>query len=50
MNLHEYQAKEILNQFGVAIQRGKVAETVEEVAEAVVEAVEDEIEIVVEQA
>ena len=27
MNLHEYQAKEILNGFGVRIQRGYVANT-----------------------
>ena len=27
MNLHEYQGKEILNSFGVAIQRGIVAQT-----------------------
>ena len=27
MNLHEYQAKEILNGFGVRIQRGYVAST-----------------------
>ena len=30
MNLHEYQAKEVLNSYGVPIQRGKVAHTVEE--------------------
>ena len=29
MNLHEYQAKNILSQFGVKIQRGKVATTAE---------------------
>ena len=27
MNVHEYQAKEILSSFGVRIQRGKVAQT-----------------------
>ena len=27
MNLHEYQGKEILNSFGVRIQRGIVAST-----------------------
>ena len=27
MNLHEYQGKEILNSFGVRIQRGIVANT-----------------------
>ena len=30
MNLHEYQAKEILNSFGVKIQRGYLATTAEE--------------------
>ncbi|MGB0838707.1 MAG: ADP-forming succinate--CoA ligase subunit beta [Chitinophagales bacterium] len=30
MNLHEYQAKEVLNSFGVPIQRGRVAETADE--------------------
>lgn len=30
MNLHEYQGKELLSSFGVAIQRGKLAHTVEE--------------------
>ncbi|MBW2937828.1 ADP-forming succinate--CoA ligase subunit beta [Aureisphaera sp. CAU 1614] len=30
MNLHEYQGKEILSSFGVAIQRGVVAQTPEE--------------------
>jgi len=30
MNLHEYQGKELLTQYGVAIQRGKVAHSVEE--------------------
>ncbi len=30
MNLHEYQAKEVLSSFGVPIQRGYVATTVEE--------------------
>jgi len=34
MNLHEYQGKEILNSFGVAIQRGIVATTPEEAVEA----------------
>jgi succinyl-CoA synthetase beta subunit len=33
MNLHEYQGKEILSSFGVAIQRGKVATTPEEAVE-----------------
>jgi succinyl-CoA synthetase beta subunit len=30
MNLHEYQGKEMLASYGVAIQRGKIAHTVEE--------------------
>lgn len=30
MNIHEYQAKEVLKSFGVAIQEGKVAKTPEE--------------------
>lgn len=30
MNLHEYQGKEVLNKYGVKIQRGNVAETPEE--------------------
>ena len=30
MNLHEYQGKELLNSFGVRIQRGIVATNVEE--------------------
>jgi succinyl-CoA synthetase beta subunit len=30
MNLHEYQGKDVLASYGVAIQRGKVAHTVEE--------------------
>ena len=34
MNLHEYQGKEILASFGVAIQRGIVAQTVEEAVSA----------------
>jgi succinyl-CoA synthetase beta subunit len=34
MNLHEYQGKELLKSFGVAIQEGKVAETVEDAATA----------------
>ena len=29
MNLHEYQAKEILSNYGVCIQRGYVAENVD---------------------
>src|ERR1700731_1876394 len=31
MNIHEYQAKEVLQEFGVATPRGKVASTPEEV-------------------
>lgn len=34
MNLHEYQGKELLKSFGVAIQEGFVATTVEEAVEA----------------
>ncbi|MBT8259167.1 MAG: ADP-forming succinate--CoA ligase subunit beta [Bacteroidia bacterium] len=34
MNLHEYQGKDILNSFGVRIQRGIVAETPEEAVAA----------------
>jgi len=34
MNLHEYQGKEMLNSFGVRIQRGIVAQTPEEAVEA----------------
>ena len=34
MNLHEYQGKELLNSFGVRIQRGIVATTPEEAVDA----------------
>ena len=34
MNLHEYQGKEILASYGVKIQKGKVATTLEEAVEA----------------
>ncbi len=34
MNIHEYQAKEILKKYGVAVQEGFVAETPEEAVEA----------------
>jgi len=34
MNLHEYQGKEILNSFGVRIQRGIVAQNAEEAVQA----------------
>jgi len=34
MNLHEYQGKSILEQYGVAIQRGEVAENMDEVMAA----------------
>ena len=34
MNIHEYQGKSILNSFGVAIQRGLVADTAEEAVNA----------------
>ena len=36
MNLHEYQGKELLNSFGVRIQRGIVASTTDEAVEAAV--------------
>ena len=34
MNLHEYQGKELLNSFGVRIQRGIVASSPEEAVKA----------------
>jgi len=34
MNIHEYQGKEVLRQYGVAVPRGKVAFTVEEAVNA----------------
>ena len=34
MNIHEYQGKSILNSFGVAIQRGIVADSPDEAVEA----------------
>ena len=34
MNIHEYQAKELLRKFGVAVPNGKVAYTVEEAVQA----------------
>jgi succinyl-CoA synthetase beta subunit len=34
MNLHEYQAKEVLSTYGVTVQKGKVAQTVEEAVAA----------------
>lgn len=34
MNIHEYQAKEILKKYGVAVQEGQVASTVEEAIHA----------------
>lgn len=34
MNIHEYQAKEILKKYGVAVQEGEVASTVEEALNA----------------
>ncbi|WP_297814965.1 ADP-forming succinate--CoA ligase subunit beta [uncultured Polaribacter sp.] len=40
MNLHEYQGKEILNSFGVRIQRGIVAQTPEEAVTAAKELTE----------
>ena len=41
MNIHEYQAKEILKSFGVAVQNGFVAETAEE-AKAAAERIKTE--------
>jgi len=41
MNLHEYQGKEILNSFGVEIQRGIVAETADEAVAAAKKLTED---------
>jgi succinyl-CoA synthetase beta subunit len=34
MNIHEYQGKEVLKKYGVAVPNGKVANTVEEAVEA----------------
>ncbi|GAB2721805.1 ADP-forming succinate--CoA ligase subunit beta [Paenibacillus thermoaerophilus] len=34
MNIHEYQGKEVLRQYGVAVPKGKVAFTVDEAVEA----------------
>ena len=34
MNIHEYQGKEILKKFGVAIQRGIVADTLDNAIQA----------------
>lgn len=34
MNIHEYQGKEVLKKYGVAVPNGKVAYTVEEAVEA----------------
>ena len=41
MNLHEYQGKEILNSFGVKIQRGVVATTSEEAVQVAKKLTED---------
>ena len=41
MNLHEYQGKEILNSFGVNIQRGIVASTSDEAVDAATKLTED---------
>lgn len=41
MNIHEYQGKSILESFGVAIQRGKVADTPEAAHEAAVALAEE---------
>ncbi|MEL6613083.1 MAG: ATP-grasp domain-containing protein, partial [Bacteroidota bacterium] len=34
MKIHEYQAKDILGKYGVAVQRGIVADTVDEAVAA----------------
>ena len=34
MNIHEYQGKEVLRQYGVSVPNGKVAFTVDEAVEA----------------
>ena len=34
MNIHEYQAKEVLRSFGATTLKGKVAETVEQAVDA----------------
>ncbi|GAA3323541.1 hypothetical protein GCM10020331_047830 [Ectobacillus funiculus] len=34
MNIHEYQGKEVLRNYGVSVPNGKVAFTVEEAVEA----------------
>lgn len=36
MNIHEYQGKEVLKQYGVAVPKGQVAFTVDEAVEAAV--------------
>ncbi|MEX1055978.1 MAG: ADP-forming succinate--CoA ligase subunit beta [Rhodothermales bacterium] len=41
MKLHEYQAKDILEKYGVAMQRGRVARTVKEAVEAAKEMASD---------
>ena len=41
MNIHEYQGKSILQSFGVAIQRGKVADSPEAAHEAAVALAEE---------
>ena len=39
MNIHEYQAKEVLRGFGVPVPKGKAAFTVEEAVKAAEEVV-----------
>ena len=46
MNIHEYQGKSILQSFGVAIQRGKVADTPEAAHEAAVALAEKQARVV----
>ena len=42
MNIHEYQAKEILKSYGVTIQEGVVADTPDKAIEAAKEALKDD--------
>ena len=45
MNLHEYQGKEILNSYGVGIQRGIVASTPEAAVDAAKKLTEETTEL-----
>ena len=44
MNIHEYQGKAILKSFGVRVQEGIVADTVEQAVEAA-KKIKEELEI-----